>query len=316
MNTTQLEYFAMIARYNSLTKAAEQLHVSQPALSAALKKFEEELGMPLFDRTANRICLNEAGNIALAYAGRILQSVEQMKQELRSCAARSAALSIAFCDPGIQWFCIPLFSAAVPDIALVPHMYGKEDSGKLLRSQDYDIVVSPGTLDMPGIYSVPFLEDQVYLSVPKTSPYAAMESVSLRELEAQPLLIPTMGGYFLQNLEQIIRKENPRVMLVKHDWIVAQQLIRTTEMVTVSSMVAMLLNVRNDGPHRTLIPLRDAEQKTTYYINCLQTHKEKARPFLAWARRCKKQVQDRMRHIADAYTCRKADEVGNCVQEE
>ena len=50
MDITQLQYFKVIAETGSLTKAAETLHVSQPAMSAMLKKFEEELNVELFDR--------------------------------------------------------------------------------------------------------------------------------------------------------------------------------------------------------------------------------------------------------------------------
>ena len=59
MDITQLEYFKSIAENNSLTKAAKEHHISQPAMSAMLKKFEEELEVELFDRSANRIQLNE-----------------------------------------------------------------------------------------------------------------------------------------------------------------------------------------------------------------------------------------------------------------
>lgn len=59
MDITKLQYFKIIAEYGSLTKAAKTLHISQPAMSAMLKKFEEELDVELFERSANRIHLNQ-----------------------------------------------------------------------------------------------------------------------------------------------------------------------------------------------------------------------------------------------------------------
>ena len=59
MDITTLEYFKIIAESGSLTKAAQQLHITQPAMSAMLKKLEEELGVELFDRSPNRIYLNK-----------------------------------------------------------------------------------------------------------------------------------------------------------------------------------------------------------------------------------------------------------------
>ena len=58
MDLMQLQYFKIIAETESLTRAAKILHVSQPAMSAMLKKLEEELGVELFDRSPNRIHLN------------------------------------------------------------------------------------------------------------------------------------------------------------------------------------------------------------------------------------------------------------------
>ena len=63
MDITQLQYFKIIAETGSLTKAAEMLHVSQPAMSAMLKKFEEELNVELFDRSPNRIHLTRPGKL-------------------------------------------------------------------------------------------------------------------------------------------------------------------------------------------------------------------------------------------------------------
>ena len=69
MDITALEYFKIIAESGSLTKAAQQLHITQPAMSAMLKKLEEELGVELFDRSPNRIHLNKAGEVALVLPG-------------------------------------------------------------------------------------------------------------------------------------------------------------------------------------------------------------------------------------------------------
>ena len=76
MDTAQLQYFKIIAKTGSLTKAAGILHISQPAMSAMLKKFGQELEVELFDRSPNRICLNKTGEIALVHVNNILQDVK------------------------------------------------------------------------------------------------------------------------------------------------------------------------------------------------------------------------------------------------
>lgn len=297
MDMTQLMYFTVIAKYNSLTKAAEELHISQPAMSSALKKLERELGVALFDRSANRIQLNDAGKAALTYAESMLRDMEQMKAGLQS-FADARTITAAFCDPGVQWYCEPAFAAACPDVQMRSALYQEENEISLLTHLSYDIVVSPHNIIDPAVYSQPFLRDQVYLSVPKDSAYAAMQSASLRRLEEQPMLISTMGGYFLRNLEHIITAENPKVTLIKNDWIVTQQLIRKTNMLATSSTMALLMEVRNDGPHRTLIPVSDPEQQAFYHINCLRENRHKTKSFFEWAERCRKQVQEKAEAMA------------------
>ena len=92
MDFSQLEAFRVIAETGSLTKAAEQLHVTQPAMSAALKKLETELGVELFDRSPNRISLNKTGEIALIHVQALLRGAEQMRADLLSAAQRSSSV--------------------------------------------------------------------------------------------------------------------------------------------------------------------------------------------------------------------------------
>ena len=83
MNYHHLRYFRAIAHVGSLTRAAEQLNLSQSALSAQLKKLEDQLGHPLFDRVGKRLILTEAGRIALDYADIVFQAGEELQGTLR-----------------------------------------------------------------------------------------------------------------------------------------------------------------------------------------------------------------------------------------
>lgn len=101
------------------------------------------------------------------------------------------------------------------------------------------------------------------------------------------MLISDMGGYFTNQLEMIIREENPKVTLTKNEFMVTQQLIRNTDILATSSILAQPL--RNDGSHRVLIPLSDPEQRVTYHISFLKKNRKKIRAFLSWAESQKKE---------------------------
>ena len=284
MDITQLQYFKIIAETGSLTKAAEMLHVSQPAMSAMLKKFEEELNVELFDRSPNRIHLNQTGEIALVHVNTILRSVEQMRADLLSAAQQNVTLSIAFCDPGVRWFCVPRFSLAYPEIHVKDDLYEGTEAARLLTERVYDLTVTPDRVEGDHIQSFSFLPDQVYLSVPADSTLLGRETISLREIPAQPLLYPQIGGYFLTQMEKVITENHLPITLVKNSYNITQYMIRTTNFLTTISTLSMEL--RNDGPHRALIPMSDPELNVVYHISFLKTNRKKVGTFLKWGKEC------------------------------
>lgn len=282
MDITALEYFKIIAESGSLTKAAQQLHITQPAMSAMLKKLEDELGTPLFDRSPNRIYLNKTGEIALIHVNTILRNVEQMKADVLSTAKQSQTLAIAFCDPGVRWFSVPRFSVAHPEIQVRDDLYEGEDAVKLLSERVYDLMVTPQKIQDTRVQSLPFLHDQVYLSIPGSSNLAGNSNISIREIPAQPLLYPQIGGYFLTQLEKVITEDHLPITLVKNNYNVTQHLIRTTNFLATVSTLSM--DLRNDGTHRSLVPLSDPELNVLYYISYLKTNREKVKVFLQWSK--------------------------------
>lgn len=290
MDITTLEYFKIIAESGSLTKAAQQLHITQPAMSAMLKKLEEELGVELFDRSPNRIYLNKTGEIALIHVNTILRNVEHLKADVLSAARQSQTLSIAFCDPGVRWFSVPRFSVAHPEIQVKDDLYEGEDAASLLSERVYDLMVTPQKITDTRIQSLPFLSDQVYLSVPEDSNLAGRDSISIREIPAQALLYPQIGGYFLSQMEKVITENHLPLTLVKNNYNVTQHLIRTTNFLATISTLSM--DLRNDGPHRRLIPMIDPELNVLYYISYLKANREKVKVFLQWGKECNVQNEE------------------------
>jgi LysR family transcriptional regulator, transcription activator of glutamate synthase operon len=82
MELRQLRYFAAVARHRNFTRAAEELHLAQSALSQQVRRLERELGVELFVRTTRRVELTDAGGIALARATRVLSEVDALGSEL------------------------------------------------------------------------------------------------------------------------------------------------------------------------------------------------------------------------------------------
>ena len=287
MDINQLQNFKTIAETGSLTRAAELLHISQPAMSSMLRKLEDELGAELFDRSPNRIRLNRAGELALNYANAILDTAERMKSELAELSQSGRSLSVGFCDPGLYWYCEPRFSVAHPEISLKCEMYDGAEPLKQLLDRTYDIVITPAAIEHRGVKNQSFLSDRVYLSVPNDNRLMGRETISLREIPGQAVLSSNIGGHFLNTINRITAEEALPITIVKNELNVILHMIRSTNFL--STVSTLSIELRNDGTSRTLIPLNDPELNVVYQISYLKSNSDRVRPVLSWAREITRQ---------------------------
>lgn len=123
MNLLYLSYFLEIAQKEHLTKAAEELHITQPALSRALANLEQELSVKLFDRDRKKMRLNENGRILQKTAERIFAELDDLRQQLsdakdtvngRLCIGSSFPER----EPDLIQECILAFMQLYPDVAI------------------------------------------------------------------------------------------------------------------------------------------------------------------------------------------------------
>lgn len=145
LNYHHLNYFRVVARVGNLTRAAEQLHISQSALSTQIKQLEDQLGQALFDRQGRGLKITEAGKIALTYAENIhangdellsvfKDGVRQVKQVIRIGAV--ATLSRNFQESFVE----PLLNRE--DVTLVLQSGSLTDLLTRLAAHTLDLVLS------------------------------------------------------------------------------------------------------------------------------------------------------------------------------
>ncbi len=95
----QLEQLLAVAQHGTLSGAAEAIHLSQPSMSRSMKKLEEDLQVPLFDRSKNKITLNENGKLAVKWAEQVLDQLQQMETQVRAFDRSQRTISIGSCAP-------------------------------------------------------------------------------------------------------------------------------------------------------------------------------------------------------------------------
>ena len=95
-----LEYFLAVYREGTVSRAADKLHVSQPSVTKALQKLESELDLPLFERTPNRLLLNENGRIVADYVKNIEMLQERLKEKAAELKRKSLTIRVDATAPG------------------------------------------------------------------------------------------------------------------------------------------------------------------------------------------------------------------------
>ena len=143
IETYLLENLVAFGDYGTLSEAAEKLHVSQPSLTRSMQKLEDEIGVPLFERTKNRISLNEFGLQAVSSARWILQEQDNMVRELQSRYRLSRTISLGCCAPVPSWDMQQTLSQLYSDLTISVEIRPEEILWRGLSEEIYQLIVVP-----------------------------------------------------------------------------------------------------------------------------------------------------------------------------
>ena len=200
-----LNYFLVVAREQNMTKAASQLHISQPTLSTQIAELERQLGIKLFKRTNKNTILTEDGILFRSRAKELLELSNKIEAEFSSDAGKiSGDVYLGCGETHIMSHIGAIFHdirKEYPDIHF--HIYSG-DAGTVLERLD------KGLLDMGLLLGPQFQEKYDYISlgmydyfgvlVPGDCELAKRTSLSLEELKTLPILIPQQTASGAQNL--------------------------------------------------------------------------------------------------------------------
>ena len=209
MEIYPLLYFHTIADTGNLTRAAEQLHVSPPALSNSLKRLERDLGVELFDRVGRNLVLSRYGEAYLPYVRDILElnrrSVELLAN-MREEAERH--LSIADTTYVFASHLISEFLKQHPHIRLHRTYVTPAEGRNIDLFKSYDLAIgSSNTIHRPGLETVRIRSGKTIVAiVNRAHPLAGRESVSMAELATEPMIAYQPGQPGRVMLEQLFRE--------------------------------------------------------------------------------------------------------------
>lgn len=189
MDLMKLRYFYTTAKLENMSLAAKELLISQPALSKAIALLEDELEMELFFRNGKRIALNENGRFLFDRASRIfgeLQDLERGLGERRS--EGGGELSIIATLPYTFTNILDLFFDEYPHAKYRQVPLSKENLMQFIEYGKFDLCITPEKIVHPNVEWIPLCEEEIFLTVPKTYPEAAYDSIDLTTLRELPFI--------------------------------------------------------------------------------------------------------------------------------
>jgi len=206
MELLQLQYFLAVARLEHVTEAARSLHVTQSSLSKTIQRLEEDLGVPLFDRTGRKLRLNEFGSRFLRRAERALFELEQGKQEISDLSSTEhSTLKLAVTTASTLPNILRDFRKKRPDIQFHVQMLSMNEMVTLLHRGEVDYCLSSPPLQGNDIECQIVFVDPILVAVPKGHWLADRSSVSLTELRDE-WFVGVKRGYGTRDLVDSICK--------------------------------------------------------------------------------------------------------------
>jgi LysR family hydrogen peroxide-inducible transcriptional activator len=193
MNLRDLRYFVALADTRHFGKAAERSFVSQPTLSAQIKKLETYLGVQLIERQPRKVTLTETGAKILPLARRILQESDEIVSMARNeHDPLSGKLKVALI-PTIGPYLLPLAARKLrkqlPRLKLMLYEYQTQPLLDKLRAGDVDLGILALPVPLDGLEARPLYDENFTLAVPTNSPLAKKTSVKVDDLNGETLLL-------------------------------------------------------------------------------------------------------------------------------
>jgi DNA-binding transcriptional LysR family regulator len=220
MDTQALSAFLEVADSASFTRAAERLHLSQPAVSKRLRSLEDQIGQPLFDRVGRSVLLTDAGRALLPYARRVVQTLEDGRRALSQLSQTvSGRLSIGTSHHiGLHRLppVLKRFVLDYPDVDLDLHFMDSEDACEAVIAGKLELgIVTLPLQPLPQLDSGVVWDDPLAVVAAPSHPLAARRRIRLEDLAEYPAVLPDADTY----THRIIRTEleargiSPRVRL-------------------------------------------------------------------------------------------------------
>jgi len=234
LDSYQLKIFLAVSKFQSISKAAKVLHLSQPAVSTHIKSLEEYYRGQLFERTQQGVSLTKAGQVFTNYAQRLLALQDEMEQQLELTLQHENNQITVGASTTIGNILLPcsiyLFKEEHPEVNIRLEIANAEEILRKVKNEDVDFGVTEIYPTLPGFSTHHIASDELVLIVPPSHP-AQTDKLSLKEFLSQPLIMRESGSGTRTVLAQTLEAQDYSI----------KQLNVITEMSTIDAIKSAVL---------------------------------------------------------------------------
>ena len=261
LDLAELEQLVAFSDSGTLSKVAEQFHISTPSITRSMQNLEECFGVPLFNRSKNKIELNETGKFAVQHARRLLYETEQTLRQVREFDRKQRTIVIKSCAPAPLWTLMHRLSEKCPGITISSSICQNEEVLEAWADGSCDIAILPFPVDGGRCKTKEFMRENLFVCVPPDHELAKHRELTFEEINGFNFLLRSELGFW----DTLCRRKMPASkFLVQSDEFTFNELVACSSLPCfVTDYVS---NQRGFDFGRVKIPLADEEAKVTFYI--------------------------------------------------
>lgn len=256
MTLTELKYIVAVARERHFGRAAESCFVSQPTLSVAIRKLEDELGVVLFERGGSEVGITPIGERIVAQAQKVLEESALLKEIARQGhdpLSGPLRLGVIYTiGPYLLPRLMPTLIARAPQMPLLLQENFTHRLLELLRQGELDCAIMALPLPDSGLAMHPLYDEPFVVAVPKTHPWANRTSITSTELKEETMLLLGTGHCFRDQVLEVC----PELSRYSPSSDGIQRTFEGSSLETIRHMVAAGIGV-------TVLPITSVPQKPT-----------------------------------------------------
>jgi DNA-binding transcriptional LysR family regulator len=217
MADRRLKIFHTVARLLNFTKAGEQLHMTQPAVTFQIRQLEEQFNTRLFDRTHNKVTLTEAGKQVYMYAERILKLYEDMNHSITEMTGDvSGGVSLG-ASTTIAEYMLPLligeFKVKYPDVNISLKESNSEDIIAMIENNVIDLAIVEGSVTNKNLIVEQCRVDQLLVIMPNNHELAGESTLHVKDILNHPFVCRESGSGTQEAITNYVEQQSPQSML-------------------------------------------------------------------------------------------------------